>query len=135
MIDVNLINDFVISLGSFLSALTVVAGVIYQVMWKPYTKRKEEREEKYQKNMLEIAEKQTEPISEIIKDMNESFKEHNRHADERDRLIAQNAEIIKQHEERFKEHDDRLDSHNNRLIVLEVKNGVRKVTYQEGNEE
>lgn len=146
MIDVNLINDFVVTLGSFLSALTVVGGFIYQVIWKPYAKRKEEKEEKhrkkqeekeeeYREKMLEITEKQTKPIVELVQKMSEEFRDHNQNADERDRLIAQNAEIIKKHEEMFVAQDGRLDNHNDRLIVLEVKNGVRKVTYREGSEE
>ena len=32
---------------------------------------------------------------------------------------------------RIGEHEERLDSHNERLIVLEVKNGVRKLAYKE----
>lgn len=123
-----------------------VAGVIYKWVWKPYTNNKEEREEEWRKQMLEISEKHVSPISEellilteqtkrhdemdnqlkviaeqnikIINEMRSEFKEHNYQAEQRDQLIAQNAKLIKNH-------DERLDWHADRILVLETVSGLK----------
>ena len=153
MIDASTISQYIASIAGFITSLGVIMGAFYKWIWKPYEKKKVEREEKLQATMLEIAKGQTMPISEqlsllevqakrhdetneklegiaeqniaIIQEMRAEFKEHNRNADERDKLIAQNAEIIKNHE-------DRLDMHNERLLILETVSGVQNKRYTVG---
>lgn len=153
MFNWSIVNEFVASFAGFLSSLTIIVGVVYKWIWKPYEKKKEERDEKLHATMLGIAKGQTMPISEqlglleeqtkrhdatnkklekiaeqnvdIICEMRAEFKEHNRHADERDKLIAQNAEIIMNHEKR-------LDGHNERLLILETVSGVQNKRYTVG---
>lgn len=150
MIDASTISQYIASIAGFITSLGVILGAFYKWIWKPYAKKKVEREEKLQATMLDIAKGQTLPISEqlglleeqskrynetnqklediaeqnvtIIHEIREEFKEHNRHSSERDKLIAQNAEIIMNHEER-------LDAHNERLLILETVSGVQNKRY------
>ena len=153
MIDASAVSQYIASIAGFITSLGVIMGAFYKWIWKPYEKRKVEREKKLNATMLEIAKGQTMPISEqlgllevqskrydetnekleaiaeqniaIIQEMRVEFKEYSRNADERDKLIAQNAEIIKNHE-------DRLDMHNERLLILETVSGVQNKRYKVG---
>ena len=153
MIDASTISQYIASIAGFITSLGVIMGAFYKWIWKPYEKKKVEREEKLQATMLEIAKGQTMPISEqlsllevqakrhdetneklegiaeqniaIIHEIRTELKDHNRCSDERDKLIAQNAEIIKNHE-------DRLDMHNERLLILETVSGVQNKRYTVG---
>lgn len=141
-----IITEFLTSVASLLTSLGVIGGAFYQWVWKPYSAKKEEREEKWRNKMIEISEKQVNPITEeililaenskkhdetdkklkeiaeqniaIIKEIRKEFKEHNRQSDQRDKLIAQNTDLIKKH-------DERLDRHADRILVLETVSGLK----------
>ena len=146
----NVITEYVASVAGFLSSMTIILGVFYKWVWKPYAKKKDEREKQWQKTMLDIATGQISPIADqlgviekqnkrhdevdrklqkiadqnvaIINEMRQEFKDHNYHSNERDKLIQQNAQILKQH-------DERLASHNERILILETVNRIPSTDY------
>ena len=120
------------SLASFIGSLTVVGGALMWVYNKfisaPREKKRRREAEEHQKRMIELITKKNEPLNQSIEHLNELLSESQMDRKRLNHIAENNTKMLKNHEER-------LDGHNERLIVLEVKNGVRKVTYQEGNEE
>ncbi len=146
MIEWSLLGNYITVVAGFLSSLSIIVGVIYKWIWKPYAERKEAREEKWMKRMEGITSKQTTPLSNeihlladqskkydeiyarleeitkqnvrIIREIREEFKDHNYQADQRDILIKQNADLIKKHE-------DRLEDYGERILILETVSGLK----------
>jgi len=119
------------SLASFIGSLTVVGGALMWIYNKfisaPREKKRRREAEERQKRMIELITKKNEPLNQSIKHLNELLTESQMDRKRLNQIAENNTKMLENHEER-------LDGHNERLIVLEVKNGVRKVTYQEGNE-
>ena len=119
------------SLASFIGSLTVVGGALMWIYNKfisaPREKKRRREAEERQKRMIELITKKNEPLNQSIGHLNELLSESQMDRKRLNQIAENNTKMLENHEER-------LDGHNERLIVLEVKNGVRKVTYQEGNE-
>lgn len=156
MIENFIITEFLATVAGLVTSLSIIGGAVYKWFWKPYANKKEEREEKWRKKMIEISERQVNPVSEelqilaesskrhdktdkkleeiaeqniaIIQEIKKEFKDHNRQADQRDELIAQNAQLIKNH-------DERLDRHADRILVLETVSGLKSRTIREDKKE
>ena len=126
------IIEHVGSLASFIGSLTVVGGALMWIYNKfistPREKKRRRGEEEHQKRMIELITENNEPLNQSIEHLNELLAESQKDRKRLSQIAENNTKMLENHEER-------LDGHNERLIVLEVKNGVRKVTYQEGNEE
>ena len=112
-------------IGTFL--VKVVDGIII----KPMDKRKAERakavevdRQKFEEKLLERVEANQQPLKESIDRLNRLLEESQRDRVNLHKIADVNVKAIGKHEKR-------LDSHNDRLIVLEVKNGVRTVSYKE----
>ena len=118
-------------LASFIGSLTVVGGALMWVYNKyisaPREKKRRREAEERQKRMIELITKKNEPLNQSIGHLNELLAESQMDRKQLNHIAENNTKMLENHEER-------LDGHNERLIVLEVKNGVRKITYQEGNE-
>ena len=123
--------EHMVSLASFIGSLTVVGGALMWIYNKfisaPREKRRRKEAEKRQRDMINLITEKNKPLNESIHKLNELIAESQTDRKQLNHIAENNTKILKNHEER-------LDTHNDRLIVLEVKNGVRKVTYQEGNE-
>ena len=110
---------------------TFLVKIVDKIIVKPMDKRKAERakeaeldRQKFEEGLLERVEVNQQPLKESIDRLNKLLDESQR---DRENLHK----IAEVHVETIREHEERLDSHNDRLIVLEVKNGVRTVTYKE----
>lgn len=121
-----------------ITSITIIGAflvkVVDKIIVKPMDKRKAEQakgveidRQMFEKKLLERVEANQKPLSESIDRLNELLEES-----QRDRLSLH--KITKVNVEAIGEHEDRLNSHNDRLIVLEVKNGVRTVTFKEEEE-
>lgn len=112
-------------IGTFL--VKVVDGIIIKPMEKRKAERAKEVEldrQKFEEKLLERVESNQKPLADSIDRLNELLEE----------LQSDNTGLHKIADANIKaigEHEERLDDHNDRLIVLEVKNGVRTVTYKE----
>ena len=119
------------TLASLIGSLTVVGGALMWIYNKfisaPREKKRRREAEERQKRMIELITKKNEPLNQSIGHLNELLAESQMDRKQLNQIAENNTKILENHEER-------LDGQNERLIVLEVKNGVRKVTYQEGNE-
>lgn len=153
---IELIGEYLTVVAGIVTSLGVIVGAMYKWVWKPYIKKKEERDEKHRQETLDIIsevgkpffdqitslEEQTKRHAEmddkltaianqnirIIDEIRQEFDEHNRGADKRDMLIRQNAEIIRNHEKR-------LDSHGDRILILETVTGLVQPTRQQDRKE
>ena len=110
---------------------TFLVKIVDAIIIKPMDKRKAERakeveldRQKFEENLLERVEVNQQPLAESIKRLNKLLDESQRDRMNLHKIAEVNVKSIGEHEER-------LDSHNERLIVLEVKNGVRKLAYKE----
>lgn len=125
------IIEHVGSLASFIGSLTVVGGALMWIYNKligaPREKKRRRDADERQRYVVELITEKNTPLNESIQRLNELLAESQSDRRQLNRIAKINTEMIKDHEER-------IDNHNERLIVLETKNGVRKVTYREGNE-
>lgn len=119
------------SLSSFIGSLTVVGGALLWLYNKfisaPREKRRQRDADKRQRDMIELITEKNKPLNESIQRLNELLSESKLDRKKLNHIAEANTEMLKDHEER-------IDHHNNRLIVLEVKNGIQKITYREGYE-
>ena len=115
-------------LASLIGSFTVVGGALIWIYNKfigaPREKRREKESAKRQAQMVELITKKNEPLNSAIEDLNVLLTESQLDRQHLNRVADENTDKIVVHEER-------LDNHNDRLIVLETKNGVRKVSYRE----
>lgn len=118
-----------------ITSITIIGAflvkVVDKIIIKPMDKRKAERakevaldRQKFEEELLQRVEANQKPLSESIDKLNELLEESQRDRVNLHKIVDVNVKAIGEHEER-------LDLHNERLIVLEVKNGVRKVAYKE----
>lgn len=118
-----------------ITSITIIGAflvkVVDKIIIKPMDKRKAERaklveldRQKFEEELLQRVEANQKPLSESIGRLNELLEESQRDRVNLHKIADVNVKTIGEHEER-------LDLHNERLIVLEVKNGVRKVAYKE----
>ena len=112
---------------------TFLVKIVDAIIIKPMDKRKADRakeveldRQKFEENLLERVEVNQQPLAESIDRLNELLAESQRDRTALHKIANVNVQTIGEHEER-------LDHHNERLIVLEVKNGVRKLAYKEEN--
>ena len=110
---------------------TFLVKVVDKIIIKPMDKRKADRakeveidRQRFEKILLERVEANQQPLAESIDRLNQLLDESQRDRVNLHKIAEVNVKAIGEHEER-------LDSHNERLIVLEVKNGVRKLAYKE----
>lgn len=126
------IIEHVGSLASFIGSLTVVGGALMWMYNKfisaPREKRRQGESDKRQRDMIELITEKNKPLNESIQSLNELLAESQLDRKKLNKIAETNTTMIERHE-------GRLDNHNERLIVLETKNGVRRITYREGSEE
>ena len=110
---------------------TFLVKVVDKIIVKPMDKRKAERakeveleRQKFEEKLLERVEVNQQPLKESIDRLNELLDES-----QRDRMVLH--KIVNVNVQAIGEHEERLDNQNERLIILEVKNGVKTVTYKE----
>lgn len=110
---------------------TFLVKVVDKIIIKPMDKRKADRakeveldRQNFEEKLLQSVEANQKPLSESIDRLNDLLEESQRDRVNLHKIADVNVKAIGKHEER-------LDSHNDRLIVLEVKNGVRKLAYKE----
>lgn len=127
-------SDFINQIGnlaSFIGSLTVVGGALMWIYNKFIGEKREKRREKEaderQKNMIELITQKNEPLNQAIENLNKLLAESQSDRKQLNKIAETNTKMIGEHEER-------LDKHNERLIILETRDGVRKVTYREGSE-
>ena len=115
------------NIASFIGSLTVVGGALLWVynklIAKPREKRREREENKKHEQMMKIIIRESEPLNNSIKQLNEWLLESKTDRKKLNEIAEHNLKTLK-------EHDDRLDHHNDRLIVLETKNGIRTYSYK-----
>ena len=128
-------NEWLAVVAGTITSVTIIGAflvkVIDKIIIKPMDKRKVERarlveadRQKFEQSLLKHVEANQQPLTESIDKLNYLLEESRR-----DRIALH--KIADVNVQRIGEHEERLDSHNDRLIVLEVKNGVRTVTYKE----
>jgi hypothetical protein len=126
------IIEHVGSLASFIGSLTVVGGALMWMYNKfisaPREKRRQGEADKRQRDMIELITEKNKPLNESIQSLNELLAESQLDRKKLNKIAETNTTMIERHE-------GRLDNHNERLIVLETKNGVRRIAYREGSEE
>lgn len=118
-------------LASLIGSLTVVGSALIWIYNKfvgaPREKKREREAEERQRNMMELITEKNEPLNQSIQNLNGLLAESQADRKQLNRVAEENTKTIKQHDTRLHDHDDRL-------IVLETKNGIRKVTYKERDE-
>ena len=128
-------NEWLAVVAGAITSITIIGAflvkVVDKIIIKPMDKRKAERakevaldRQKFEESLLESVEVNQQPLADSIKRLNELLDESQRDRRNLHKIADVNVEAIGEHEER-------LDNHNDRLIVLEVKNDVRTVTYKE----
>ena len=126
------IIEHVGSLASFIGSLTVVGGALMRAYNKfisaPREKRRQTEADKRQRDMIELITEKNKPLNESIQSLNELLAESQLDRKKLNKIAETNTTMIERHE-------GRLDNHNERLIVLETKNGVRRIAYREGSGE
>ena len=119
------------SLASFIGSLTVVGGALMWIYNKfisaPREKRRQRESDKRQRAMIELITEKNKPLNESIQGLNDLLAESQADRKQLNQIAKTNTKMLGNHERR-------LDNHNDRLIVLETKNGIKRVTYKEGNE-
>ena len=128
-------NEWLAVVAGAITSITIIGAflvkVVDKIIIKPMDKRKADRakeveldRQKFEESLLERVEVNQKPLSESIDRLNELLAESQRDRSDLHKIADNNVLRIGKHE-------DRLDNHNDRLIVLETKNGVRKVVYKE----
>lgn len=128
-------NEWLAVVAGTITSVTIIGAflvkVVDKIIIKPMDKRKVERakvveadRQKFEQTLLKHVEANQQPLTESIDKLNGLLEES-----QRDRVALHKIADI--NVKRIGEHEERLDNHNDRLIVLEVKNGVRTVTYKE----
>ena len=128
-------NEWLAVVAGTITSVTIIGAflvkVVDKIIIKPMDKRKAERakevaldRQRFEQTLLERVEANQQPLAESIDRLNQLLDESQRDRVNLHRIADVNVKAIGEHEER-------LDSHNERLIVLEVKNGVRKLAYKE----
>lgn len=128
-------NEWLAVVAGTITSITVIGAflvkVVDTIIVKPMERRKVERakeaeldRQKFEEKLLQRVEANQQPLRESIDRLNELLEESQRDSMALHKIADANVKTIREHEER-------LDSHNDRLIVLEVKNGVRTLTYKE----
>ena len=127
----NVMVEMVGNMASFIGSLTVVGGALLWIynstIAKPREKRRKEEEDRRQGKMIALITQKNEPLNDSIQELNRLLYESQKDRKKLNEIAKANTEIIGEHEEV-------LDEHNERLIVLETKNGVKRITYREGND-
>ena len=123
--------EMVGNMASFIGSLTVVGGALLWIynstIAKPREKRRNEEEDRRQGKMIALITQKNEPLNDSIQELNNLLYESQKDRKKLNEIAKANTEIIGEHEEV-------LDDHNERLIVLETKNGVKRITYRERND-
>ena len=128
-------NEWLAVVAGTITSVTIIGAflvkVVDKIIIKPMDKRKVERakvvaedRQKFEQTLLKHVEANQQPLTDSIDKLNGSLEESQRDRVALHKIADVNVQAIGEHEER-------LDNHNDRLIVLEVKNGVRTVTYKE----
>lgn len=128
-------NEWLAIVAGAITSITIIGAflvkVVDKIIIKPMDKRKADRakeveidRQKFEEKLLQSVEANQKPLSESIDRLNDLLEESQRDRVNLHKIAEVNVKAIGEHEER-------LDSHNERLIVLEVKNGVRKLAYKE----
>ena len=116
-------------MASFIGSLTVVGGALLWIYnsWiaKPREKRRKKEADERQSKMVALITQKNEPLNDSIQELNNLLGESQKDREKLNEIAIANTKIIG-------EHEDVLDEHNERLIVLETKNGVKRITYREG---
>lgn len=116
------------NLASFIGSLTVVGGALIWIYNKfigePREKKRSREAKKRQEEMIIAINKENEPLSKSIKELRDMIEDSIR---DREQLHS----FSKDTSEKVEEHEKRLDDHGDRLIVLETKNGIKRVNYKE----
>ena len=128
-------NEWLAVVAGTITSVTIIGAflvkVVDKIIIKPMEKRRAERakvvaldRQQFEETLLERVETNQEPLADSIRRLNELLDDSQRDRKALHKIADVNVKAIGKHEER-------LDNHNDRLIVLEVKNGVRTVTYKE----
>lgn len=128
-------NEWLAVVAGTITSVTIIGAflvkVVDKIIIKPMDKRKVERakvaeedRQKFEQTLLKHVEANQQPLTDSIDKLNGLLEES-----QRDRMSLHKISDI--NVQAIGEHEERLDNHNDRLIVLEVKNGVRTVTYKE----
>ena len=128
-------NEWLAVVAGTITSVTIIGAflvkVVDKIIIKPMDKRKADRakeveldRQRFEQTLLERVEANQQPLAESIDRLNELLAESQRDRVNLHKIAEVNVKSIGEHEER-------LDHHNERLIVLEVKNGVRKLAYKE----
>ena len=128
-------NEWLAVVAGAITSVTIIGAflvkVVDKIIIKPMDKRKADRakeveldRQRFEQTLLERVEANQQPLAESIDRLNDLLEESQRDRVNLHKIAEVNVKSIGEHEER-------LDSHNERLIVLEVKNGVRKLAYKE----
>lgn len=128
-------NEWLAVVAGAITSITIIGAflvkVVDKIIIKPMDKRKADRakeveldRQRFEQTLLERVEANQQPLAESIERLNELLVESQRDRSDLHKIADNNVLRIGKHE-------DRLDNHNDRLIVLETKNGVRKVVYKE----
>ena len=128
-------NEWLAVVAGTITSVTIIGTflvkVVDKIIIKPMDKRKVERakvveadRQKFEQTLLKHVEANQQPLTDSIDKLNVLLEES-----QRDRMALH--KIADVNVQAISEHEERLDNHNDRLIVLEVKNGVRTVTYKE----
>lgn len=128
-------NEWLAVVAGAITSITIIGAflvkVVDKIIIKPMDKRKADRakeveldRQKFEETLLEHVEVNQQPLAESIDRLNQLLEES-----QRDRMALHKIADVNVHQ--IGEHEERLDAHNDRLIVLEVHNGVREVTYKE----
>ena len=127
----NVMVEMVGNMASFIGSLTVVGGALLWIynsaIAKPREKRRKEEEDRRQGKMIALITQKNEPLNDSIQELNRLLYESQKDRKKLNEIAKANTEILGEHEEV-------LDNHNERLIVLETKNGVKRITYRERND-
>ena len=132
-------NEWLALVAGTITSVTIIGAflikVIDKIIVKPMDKRKAERakvveadRQKFEQTLLKHVEANQQPLTDSIDKLNELLEES-----QRDRVALHKVADV--NVQRIGEHEQRLDSHNDRLIVLEVINGVKTVTYKEDEQD
>ncbi|WP_373786497.1 hypothetical protein [Jeotgalibaca porci] len=128
-------DEWLAIVAGAITSITIIGAflvkVVDKIIIKPMDKRKADRakeveldRQKFERTLLERVEANQQPLAESIDRLNDLLEESQRDRVNLHKIAEVNVTAIGEHEER-------LDLHNERLIVLEVKNGVRKLAYKE----
>lgn len=155
MIENFIMTEFITTVAGLITSLGIIGGAVYQWVWKPYKKtkndrekKKEKQEEKWRSQMLEISDKQTSPLMAQLETLAEQTHHHDGVNEHLEAIAKQNVAIITEMRSEFKDHnlqaeqrdtlieqnskilkqhDERLDNHSDRILILETVTGVPRM--------